>query len=309
MAWLNRLATRFARLISLLACVALAAPATNIAAAQAPSGSLLPGVCFEAYIAQMQGAANAAELARQCHSTQPTVLLGRVPITPSNGTVPERTICQAAADAQARNSPAAPGLARQCAAATAAAETKVQTQVPVMTEGTPGDVRLSRVYTGGGSAGVRTSDFVELRNRGQVVLNLDGWSLQYASARGANWQVIPLSGTIAPNQIYLIAAASLHPDQVAPLQLGMTSGKLALLRSKLSLEGSCPISGNTLVDFVGYGTADCSLGGAMTSGTALSAFGRRQDGCSDTRDNSADFTSVAPDDLDRASPLDICAAE
>jgi hypothetical protein len=49
-------------------------------------------------------------------SNKPTVALGRVPSTGAPG--PAKTICEAAQSARARNSPAAPGLERQCAAQT-----------------------------------------------------------------------------------------------------------------------------------------------------------------------------------------------
>ena len=323
------------RLSSALLCVGAALFPLAMAAAQTSKPPVLLGrvkptgersICQMAADAKARNSPAAPGLARQCAAAAqavqpgvpapPSVGFGRVKPPPvqlgrveSNGSTPERSICQAATDADARNSPAAPGLARQCAATQD--ELSANSAAPLTTDGTPGDVRLSRIYTGGGSneAGPTVSDFVELRNRGQVALALDGWSLQYASPQGTNWQVIPLSGTIMPDRIYLIAAGSLRPDQVSPLQLGMTSGKLALVRSVRSLEGSCPIDGGTLVDFIGYGTANCALGRAMATGTALSAFGRRQDGCSDTRENSADFSAVAPDELDRASPVDTCAVE
>lgn len=53
-------------------------------------------------------------------SNKPAVALGRVQTT--GAPAPEKTLCESAASARARNSPAAPGLERQCAAATAQAE-------------------------------------------------------------------------------------------------------------------------------------------------------------------------------------------
>ena len=51
---------------------------------------------------------------------------------------------------------------------------------------------VSQVYAGGGNSGASyTNDFVELHNSG-APQSLAGWSVQYASAGGATWQVTPL---------------------------------------------------------------------------------------------------------------------
>src|SRR5262245_23319357 len=56
-------------------------------------------------------------------------------------------------------------------------------------------VVLSQVYGGGGNTGALfRNDFVELFNRGTNEVDLTGWSVQYASAAGVNWQSAPLSG-------------------------------------------------------------------------------------------------------------------
>ena len=68
-------------------------------------------------------------------STQPAVALGRVQST--GAPAPSMTMCETAASARARNSPAAPGLERQCAAQTAQAEQAAkaaQAARPVMDE-------------------------------------------------------------------------------------------------------------------------------------------------------------------------------
>jgi len=68
-------------------------------------------------------------------STKPTMALGRVQST--GAPAPSMTMCETAASARARNSPAAPGLERQCAAQTAQAEQAAkaaQAARPVMDE-------------------------------------------------------------------------------------------------------------------------------------------------------------------------------
>jgi hypothetical protein len=68
------------------------------------------------------------------------------------------------------------------------------------------NVVISQFYGGGGLNGAHfTHDFVELFNRGSSPVNLNGWSVQYASANGTQWLVTPLSGImLQPGQFYLI---------------------------------------------------------------------------------------------------------
>ena len=294
-------------------------------------------ICEMARSARARGSPAAPGLERQCAAQTPpaSVAFGRInvqtpPSAPAgvgfgrvnvqtppagvgfgrvkvDGNADTRSICEMAANARARNSPAAPGLERQCAqspAAEAAANAGSPAQAEM--EGTPGDVRLSRVYTGGGSNGASSDDFVELRNRGQTPLDLSGWSLQYASPQGSFWQVIPLSGTIEPDRIFLISSGRMQfgsavvpPDWAAPIQLGANAGKLALVRSTSPLDGACPVDSAAMVDFLGYGTANCSLENVVSAGPANAAFIRLQDGCTDTRDNGTDFTVGPATALDR----------
>lgn len=159
-----------------------------------------------------------------------------------------------------------------------------------------------------------SDDFVELRNRGQTSLDLSGWSLQYASPQGSFWQVIPLSGTIAPDRIFLISSGRMQfgsavvpPDWAAPIQLGANAGKLALVRSTRPLDGACPVDSAAMVDFLGYGTANCSLENVVSAGAANSALIRSQDGCTDTRDNGTDFSVGPATALDRARAIEVCS--
>src|SRR5689334_6813610 len=73
----------------------------------------------------------------------------------------------------------------------------------------PGDVVISQVYGGAGSAAAAyRQDYVELYNRSKVPVSLDGWSVQYASAVGISWRVTALSGTLEPGRHYLVAEAA-----------------------------------------------------------------------------------------------------
>ena len=288
----------------------------------------MPTICQAARSARARGSPAAPGLERQCAAQSPpaSVAFGRINVqTPPagvgfgrvkvDGNADTRSICDMAADARARNSPAAPGLERQCAQSpTVEASANAGQPLPVQMEGGPGDVRLSRVYTGGGSNGALSDDFVELRNRGQTPLDLSGWSLQYASPQGSFWQVIPLSGTIAPDRIFLISSGRMQfgsavvpPDWAAPIQLGANAGKLALVRSTRPLDGACPVDSAAMVDFLGYGTANCSLENVVSAGAANSALIRSQDGCTDTRDNGTDFSVGPATALDRARAIEVCS--
>jgi DNA/RNA endonuclease G (NUC1) len=165
---------------------------------------------------------------------------------------------------------------------------------------------ISQVYGGGGNAGATYhNDYVELYNRGTTPVDTGGWSLQYASATGSAWDFSkqPLGGTIAPGQYYLIALASggedgtsLPPAQInGQINMSGTSGKLALVKSFDGLTGNCPISDPHVMDFVGYGSADCREGTttAPSPGNTTAIF-RADGGNTDTDRNGSDFVTGAP---------------
>jgi len=106
-------------------------------------------------------------------------------------------------------------------------------------------VVVSQVYVGGGNTGtVWRNDFVELFNRGAAPASMAGWSVQYASATGATWQVAPIEGTIEPGQYFLVQLAAgaggtqplPSPDAMGALALSGTAGKIALVRGVVPLQ-------------------------------------------------------------------------
>jgi uncharacterized protein len=175
-------------------------------------------------------------------------------------------------------------------------------------------VVLSQVYGGGGNSGATLkSDFIELHNNGTQAVSLSGWSVQYASSSGSSWQVTPLSGSIAPGGYYLVKQADGSggtqdlptPDASGTIAMSGSNGKVALSNSTAALAGTCPV-GN--VDFVGYGTANCSEGAnaAPGLGNTIAAL-RASGGCTDTNDNGADFATGAPTPRNSAAPPNLCA--
>jgi DNA/RNA endonuclease G (NUC1) len=169
----------------------------------------------------------------------------------------------------------------------------------------PDHVTISQLYGGGGNGGATYNhDYVELYNPYSTTFDLTGWSIQYGAATGDTWQVQPLGGSIGPGEYYLIGLATNNNNIGAALpaanvngdiNMAAAAGKLALVNSFDSLVGPCPIEDPTLVDFLGYGTtANCAEGTRSGAPSATSAAFRKNNGSTDTDNNSADFIVGAP---------------
>jgi hypothetical protein len=164
-----------------------------------------------------------------------------------------------------------------------------------------GSIVVSQIYGGGGNSGAPYQyDFVELHNRGNTVVSLAGWSVQYASSIGSSWIVTPLAGSIPPGGYYLVQEAgggsgSLlpTPDATGTISMSATTGKVALVTSTTALTSSTPAAG-TYVDLVGWGTSATWFEGSgpapLTSNTG--AIFRATSGCTDTNNNVSDFTTA-----------------
>jgi uncharacterized protein len=177
------------------------------------------------------------------------------------------------------------------------------------------DIVVSQVYGGGGNSGATlTHDFIELFNRGPVPVDVSGWSVQYASAAGATWQRTLLTGSILPGQHYLVqqamgAGGSVGlpvPDAVGVIPMSATAGKIALVNGGTLLAGTCPTAG--VVDFVGYGAANCFEGIAASALNNTTAALRAVSGCTDTDINSADFASGVPNPRNTGAAFNVCGA-
>lgn len=163
---------------------------------------------------------------------------------------------------------------------------------------------ISQVYGGGGNSGATyKNDFVELFNRGNTTIDVAGWSVQYASAAGTTWRVTNLSGSIPAGGYYLVQEAAgtggttnlPPPDATGSTAMSATSAKVALVNNSAALSGACPSPSANVIDFVGYGSsATCSE--ASPSGTLsnTTAALRAANGCTDTDNNSTNFSIGAP---------------
>jgi len=186
--------------------------------------------------------------------------------------------------------------------------------------GTSPGLVISQVYSAGGNSGAAFSnDYVELLNRGSTPVDLTGWTVQYASASSTSWQATTLAGTVQPDHYYLVALASggssgsalPTPDATGSTNLAASGGKVAIVASSTPLTcgataGSCSAA-PSVADLIGYGSAtDYEGAGAAPAADAVSADVRGATGCTDTDDNSADFTAAAAAPRTSASPAAGC---
>lgn len=166
---------------------------------------------------------------------------------------------------------------------------------------------VSQVYGGGGNANAPYAhDFIELFNPTRTAVNLSGWSVQYAGPVTSTWQVTPLAGAVGAHRYFLIweaqginSGGTMPPaDAVGAVNMGSTSGKVALVRTQvpLSCGGSTSCLPNSdIVDFVGYGSLSVSFEGSGPAPTISNTTSDRRvnSGFTDTDNNASDFTAGA----------------
>jgi hypothetical protein len=189
-------------------------------------------------------------------------------------------------------------------------------------------VVISQVYPGGGGpaaggfpAATFISDFIELKNLSDCPISLSGWSIQYSAGTATTWTTSALNGTIEPGGYFLIQAAT--PTGFVgtrglpfPVNGGLNAdlapagGKVALVRnSTTALTGACPISNPNIVDFFGWGTANCAEGtarGPLASNNSEQAFTRLTSGCLDANNNASDFGVAAANPRNTRTAAEPC---
>jgi predicted extracellular nuclease len=177
-------------------------------------------------------------------------------------------------------------------------------------------VVISQAYGGGGNAGSTfTHDYVELLNTGTTSVSLNGMSIQYASATGTTWAVTALPNvSLLPGQYFLIQQAQgaggttplPTPDLIptTPIAMSGTNFKI-LLANTVDAQTGCP-TGTQIIDFVGFGSANCFEGTVAGVLSNTTAGLRANNGCQDTNNNSSDFTAGTPNPRNTSSPVNIC---
>lgn len=183
------------------------------------------------------------------------------------------------------------------------------------------DVVISQIYGGGGSAGAPfTNDFIELFNRGSSPVNLNAWSVQYASATGSSWtnKTLLTNVILAPGQYYLVQGATNGANGVAlpaadvtgSINLAGTAGKVALVNSTTTITSgvTCPSAADGLVDLVAYGAAsNCASMGVTPAPSVTTSVKRASAGCTETDNNPTDFASGTPAPRTTATALNPCS--
>ena len=196
--------------------------------------------------------------------------------------------------------------------------TPTPTPTPIPSPSASPGIVITQVFGGGGNAGAPFSnDFIEIFNRSNVNVDLSGWSVQYASATAATWSVTPLTGiTLSPGQFCLIqqrsggsnGVALPTPDATGTIAMAAGAGKVALVSNSTVLSGTCPNNPN-IIDLVGYGnTANCFRGAAPAPAASnTNAILRAANGCTDARNNVADFILGPPTPRNTSFSPRICA--
>ena len=183
------------------------------------------------------------------------------------------------------------------------------------------EVVISQFYvSGGGSGAAYKNDYVEIFNRSNQVVLLDGWSLQ--AKNFLNMTTIPLSGSIAPGQYRLVQLAGgtegtlITPDFTSSFNLYPNDGLIALANTSnpvicSGLGGFC---GDTtaLVDWVEYGNSHYLPYSpyppvAPTPNPTGAAF-RIDNGCTDFDNAENDFFLAAASPRNGTFPFTDCSA-
>lgn len=181
-------------------------------------------------------------------------------------------------------------------------------------------VVISQVYGGAGCGTAACStyqnDFIELYNRSNTPISLNGFSVQYAAATGTSWQVTNLPNvTVQPGQYFLVAesfgANGVNPlptpDATGTIAMSATAAKVAFVNCTTALTGACPsnVTGAcSIIDFVGYGaTANCNETANAPAPSTTTADIRNAGGNTDTDNNSTDFQALAPTPRNTSSPF------
>ncbi len=184
-------------------------------------------------------------------------------------------------------------------------------------------VVISQVYGGGGSAsGYYNADYVELHNISGADQDITGFKLFYGSAAGilasttSNAYTFP--ATIIPAGGYLLVATTagsglaslpIPADQTFTLNMSGTNGKVAFGTSALVANTTLALQpAGSVIDFVGYGTASEFETAACPGLTSSLAAIRNNNGCDDTDNNSADFTTGTPNPHNSSSVAVSCSS-
>jgi uncharacterized repeat protein (TIGR01451 family) len=189
---------------------------------------------------------------------------------------------------------------------------------------------ISQLYGGGGNGSATyTNDFIEIFNRGNSAVSLNGLSVQYSPATGTtgNYSVTTLPNvSLQPGHYYLIQEASGGavgvplpvPDlNTGTIDLSASAGRVALVNGTTALSRTTCPGGSTILDFVGYGTTAICREGASTSDNApgpsnnTTSVQRAQNACQDLNLNgpagTGDFSVAAVNPRNTSTTANNCS--
>jgi hypothetical protein len=193
--------------------------------------------------------------------------------------------------------------------------------------GADSNIVISQIYTRGGEPGaIYQNDFIELYNRGNSIVDINGWTLHIATVEGSfasdfgvhftSSSSIPIFPGMHMLFTFTTGGANGQPlsgDFPLPfVSLGSTSGRIILLGKDKTLPAGCPASPDptgAVVDYVGYGTATCFEGAVAPVPAATKSLTRINGGCTDTNNNLADFPLADPNPRGFSSPIVLCGAQ
>jgi Calx-beta domain/Lamin Tail Domain/Domain of unknown function (DUF4214) len=192
------------------------------------------------------------------------------------------------------------------------------------------NIRISQIYTRGGEAGAAfQNDYIELFNRGNVDVDISGWTLSIANFAGTppNIQISssgiklfnPNGIIIGPGRHFLIkfggSGTSGQPlsssdINLNPVPISEIGGQIVLVAKDKTLPFSyCPAAPDltgVVVDYVGYGTAICYEGAVTFAPGSDKALLRIGGGCTDNDNNLADFSFATPNPRTRNDAATPC---
>ncbi|MFY8187029.1 MAG: T9SS type A sorting domain-containing protein [Flavobacterium sp.] len=181
-----------------------------------------------------------------------------------------------------------------------------------------GQVVISQAYGGGGNSGsVYTHDFVELFNRGNAPVNLEGYSVQYSSATGATFSsvVVLPNFNLQPGQYFLIQQAMGNggttplptPDFIPTTPAAMAGTNFKILLSSSS-EAVTSCTDASILDLVGFGSANCFEGTVAPVLSNTNSGSRVLNGCQDSNNNFNDFIVGPASPRNSTTPLAACSS-
>jgi endonuclease G len=157
---------------------------------------------------------------------------------------------------------------------------------------------ITQFQAGGGTS---NDEFIEIKNTSASSIDLSGYIVVYRSASGGSGDGTPMaswttSTLLQPGQYYLIAAAGSYDGGVPPdktydansRSMSATAGGLAIRQGAVDV--------GAVIDSVAWG----SVTNGYNEGTSATAAGinnsliRKDNGCQDTDNNSADFQALVP---------------